>query len=322
MPIPPSDRLSLEVTDVQAEARDVVSIELRDPRGASLPPFEAGAHLEIDLPNGMVRHYSLVNDCRERDRYVIGVGRIAGSRGGSIFVHQSIRRGMTLAVSAPRNNFRLDPQAERFLFIAGGIGITPIMSMIRACEVDVKPWRLVYATRNCQRAAFYERLSEHGPRVQFHFDDQRGAMLDVAHCLSDVRSGEHVYCCGPQPLMEAVRMHSKPLPADTVHFEYFTAPAEAPNGAAVAGAFEVELRSSGRRFSVPPDKSILEVLEAGGLQLPFSCREGLCGTCLTAVCEGVPEHHDYVLSQAERDAGQSMTICVSRSKSPLLVLDL
>jgi vanillate O-demethylase ferredoxin subunit len=275
----------------------------------------------VDLPNGLLRHYSLVNDSRERDRYLIGVGRVAGSRGGSIFVHQSVRRGMTLAVSAPRNNFRLDAQARAFLFIAGGIGITPIMSMIRWCELEARPWRLVYAARNCQRAAFYESLREHGPRVQFHFDDQRGAVLDVAHCLSDVKSGEQVYCCGPQPLMEAVRMHSAPLPAETVHFEYFTAPDEAP-GAAVAGAFEVELRSDGRRFTVPPDKSILEVLEQGGLQLPFSCREGLCGTCLTPVCEGLPEHRDYVLSQAERDAGQSMTICVSRAKSPLLVLDL
>ena len=322
MALPGSERLQLDVTDVQAEARDVVSIELRAKGGGTLPPFEPGAHLEVDLPNGMVRHYSLVNDSRERDRYVIGVGRVAGSRGGSVFVHQSVRRGMLLSVSAPRNNFRLDPRATSFLFIAGGIGITPIMSMIRACEVDAKPWRLVYATRNGPRTAFYERLREHGPRVQFHFDDQRGAMLDVAHCLSDVKSGEHVYCCGPQALMESVRTHSAPLPAETVHFEYFTAPAEAAKGAAVAGEFEVELRSSGRRFGVPPDKSILEVLEAGGLQLPFSCREGLCGTCLTAVCEGVPEHRDYVLSQAERDAGQSMTICVSRSKSPLLVLDL
>jgi vanillate O-demethylase ferredoxin subunit len=321
MAVAGAERLQLEVTDVQAEARDVVSVELRAKGGAALPPFEPGAHLEVDLPNGLLRHYSLVNDSRERDRYLIGVGRVAGSRGGSVFVHQSVRRGMTLAVSAPRNNFRLDAQARAFLFIAGGIGITPIMSMIRWCELEARPWRLVYAARNCQRAAFYESLREHGPRVQFHFDDQRGAVLDVAHCLSDVKSGEHVYCCGPQPLMEAVRMHSAPLPAETVHFEYFTAPDEVPSGA-VAGAFEVELRSDGRRFTVPPDKSILEVLEAGGLQLPFSCREGLCGTCLTPVCEGLPEHRDYVLSQAERDAGQSMTICVSRAKSPLLVLDL
>ena len=162
MALPGSERLQLDVTDVQAEARDVVSIELRAKGGGTLPPFEPGAHLEVDLPNGMVRHYSLVNDSRERDRYVIGVGRIAGSRGGSIFVHQSVRRGMLLSVSAPRNNFRLDPRATSFLFIAGGIGITPIMSMIRACEVDAKPWRLVYATRNGPRTAFYERLANTG----------------------------------------------------------------------------------------------------------------------------------------------------------------
>jgi vanillate O-demethylase ferredoxin subunit len=316
------ERLRLEVADVQAEARDVVTVELRAPGGAPLPPFEPGAHLEVDLPNGLVRHYSLVNDSRERDRYVIGVGRVAGGRGGSAFVHQSLRRGMALPVSAPRNNFRLEPGADGCLFIAGGIGITPIMAMIRHCEAEGRPWRLVYAARSAQRAAFYETLREHGPRVQFHFDDQRGAVLDVAHCLSELRPGEHVYCCGPLPLMDAVRTHAAPLPGGTVHFEYFTAPAEAAGDAASAGSFEVELRSTGRRYTVPPEQSILDVLEAAGLQLPYSCREGLCGTCLTGVCAGEPDHRDYVLGPAEREAGTSMTICVSRAKSERLVLDL
>ncbi|MGE5117208.1 MAG: PDR/VanB family oxidoreductase [Betaproteobacteria bacterium] len=314
--------LTLEVSDVQAEARDVVSVELRARGGGPLPAFEPGAHLEVQLPNGLVRHYSLTNDCRERDRYVIGVGRDRASRGGSLFVHQSLRRGMLLPTSSPRNNFRLDPHAASHLFIAGGIGITPILAMARWCAAEGRPWRLVYAARSAQRAAFAETLRELGAdRVHLHFDDERGAVLDVAPLLAGVGRGEHVYCCGPQPLMDAVRTQAASLPDGTVHFEYFTAPAE-DAAAAPAGAFEVELRSTGRRYAVPADRSILAVLEDAGLSLPFSCREGLCGTCLTGVCSGEPEHRDYVLGAAERAANTQMTICVSRSKSPLLVLDL
>ena len=316
-----NDRLSLEVTDVQAEARDVVLLELRAPGGAALPPFDPGAHLEIDLPNGLVRHYSLVNDCRERDRYLLGVGRAANGRGGSAFVHQSLRRGMALKTSTPRNNFRLDAAADCFLFIAGGIGITPIMSMLRWCEAQQRPWRLVYASRNAQRAAFFETLQPLAPRVRFHFDDQRGGVLDARACLAEVPPGEHVYCCGPQPLMEAVQTHSAHLPAGSVHFEYFSVPDET-SAAPAAGGFTVQLRRSGESLQVPADKSILEVLEAHGHKIPFSCREGLCRTCETTVCAGEPEHHDYVLSQEERAASRSMMVCVSRATSPVLVLDL
>ncbi|VTU24371.1 Phenoxybenzoate dioxygenase subunit beta [Variovorax sp. SRS16] len=322
MPALSNGRQLLQVTDVQAEARDVVLVELKAPDGAALPPFEPGAHLEIDLPNGLVRHYSLTNDWRERDRYVVGVGRAANGRGGSAFVHQSLRRGMQLAVSAPRNNFALDPKADSYLFIAGGIGVTPMMAMIRWCEAQSRPWRLVYAARNCQRTAFYETLRAHGERVHFHFDDLAGTVLDVREWLAGEGSGEHVYCCGPQPLMQAVQDHAAHRPASRVHFEYFTAPATPAADAMPAGAFRVELRRSGKSLTVPADRSILEVLEADGMNVPFSCREGLCGTCETAVCEGLVEHRDYVLSQEQRDAGKSMMICVSRALSPVLVLDL
>jgi vanillate O-demethylase ferredoxin subunit len=321
MTIPSNDRLTLEVADIQAEARDVVLLELRAPNGAALPAFEPGAHLEIELPNGLVRHYSLVNDSRERDRYVLGVGRAAQGRGGSAFVHQSLRRGAVLKTSLPRNNFRLDPAAERFLFIAGGIGITPIMSMLRWCEAQQRPWRLVYASRNAQRAAFCETLQPLASQVRFHFDDQHSSVLDVKACLAEVQPGEHVYCCGPQPLMQAVQTHSSHLPDNNVHFEFFSVPDE-PAGALAAGSFVVELRKSGQSLTIPPDKSVLDVLEAHGHKIPFSCREGLCRTCETTVCSGQPEHHDYVLSQEERNANRSMMVCVSRAVSPVLVLDL
>lgn len=318
-----NDSLVLQVSDVQAEARDVLLVELRDPQGAPLPAFEPGAHLEISLPNGMVRHYSITNDSRERERYVVGVGRAPNGRGGSTFVHQALRCGITLNTSAPRNNFRLRTDARSYLFVAGGIGITPIMTMIQWCIANQRHWRLVYAVRSPQRAAFYEALSAHGESVRFHFDSQFGREgLDVRQMLTDVQDGEHIYCCGPNGLMEAIRTHAGHLPAENLHFEYFAAPMPVADVADSAGAFDIDLRKSGRSFHVPPDKSILDVLNAHGISVPSSCREGLCRTCETAVFEGEVEHLDYALSQEERDAGRSMIICVSRARSARLVLDL
>ena len=274
----------------------------------------------------MIRHYSLTNDWRERDRYVVGVGRAVNGRGGSDFIHQSLRRGGRLTASAPRNNFALDPNAASYLFVAGGIGVTPIMSMIRCCEAQARDWRLVYAARNAQRAAFYETLRDFGDRVHFHFDDQAGAVLDARRWLAERSGGQHLYCCGPQPLMQVVREGAGHHPADSVHFEYFVAPAaeapgEAPAGGMRPGEFRVELKRSKLSLVVPADLSVLEVLEANGVKVPNSCREGLCRTCETTVCEGEVEHRDYVLSAEERAESKTMMVCVSRAKSPLLVLD-
>ena len=313
--------LLLRVTEIRAEARDVLTVELRAADGGPLPPFTPGAHLEVTLPNGLIRHYSLANDSRERDRYVIGIGRAAESRGGSDWLHRELRRGMQLAIAGPINNFALDPQASAYRLIAGGIGITPIMSMARWCAAAARPWQLHYAARSRQRAAFSEELRDLGrANVRFHFDDEAGHVLDCAAALSDVGDREQVYCCGPAPLMEAVRRATAHLPAGTVRFEYFTAPDAAE--AAPAIGFQVELRRSGRRFDVPAGKSILEVLEANGIDHPFSCREGLCRTCETRVRAGEIDHRDFALSEEEQAAGDVMLICVSRAKSGRLVLDL
>jgi ferredoxin-NADP reductase len=318
----PEQALVLSVTDVRAEARDVMMLELRAPNGGPLPRFEPGAHLEIALPNGLVRHYSLVNDWRETDRYVVAVGRAPDSRGGASCVHQLVRCGAQLRVSPPRNNFALDPTASSFLFIAGGIGITPIMAMIRWCEKNERPWRLIYAARSRQRAAFYEDLCAYGgERVRFHFDDERGQLLDAEAAIAGLAPGEKIYCCGPGPLMTAVSEATRHLPPGSVRFEWFTAAAD-PISNDADDAFRVRLARTGIELPIPAGKSILEVLEENGISHPFSCREGLCGTCQTAVCEGEPDHRDYVLSDEERLANGSMMICVSRSRSPLLVLDL
>jgi ferredoxin-NADP reductase len=315
------ESLTVQVTDVRAEARDVMTLELRAGGGGELPPFEPGAHLDLHLPNGLVRQYSLTNDWRERDRYVIGVGRAADSRGGSEFVHTSIRAGMQLNISAPRNNFALDPQAGNYLFIAGGIGITPIMAMIRWCVANRNEWRLIYAARSRQRTAFYEELCAlGGDRIHFHFDDERGQVLDASQAISEWSEGQRIYCCGPDPLMNAVKSLTEHLPSGAVRFEWFTAPVADQD--LPSDSFEVELARSNTKLVVPAGKSILEVLEENGFDIPFSCREGLCGTCVTNVCSGEPDHRDYVLSDEERESGKLMTVCCSRSKSPVLVLDL
>lgn len=317
----PDDSVLLRVSEVRAEARDVVLLELRASDGRELPEFTPGAHIELSLTNGLVRQYSIANDCRERDRYVLGIGRSSQSRGGSDYIHTRVRCGMELVARKPRNNFPLVSEAESYLFIAGGIGITPIMSMCLWCEANAKPWRLIYAARNQQRAAFYETLSSYKGNVEFHFDDAQKSLLDVDSVLSDVAECEHIYCCGPSQLMSAVKDRSAELCPSRVHFEYFSPPRD-PSADVRQESFTVRLRNREITLEVPAHKSILEVLEENGIVAEYACRAGVCRSCEVSVCEGIVDHRDFVLSQVERDAGKSMMICVSRARSPLLVLDL
>lgn len=317
----PRDVLRLTVADVACEARDILRVELRARDNRDLPRFEAGAHLEVHLPDGMIRHYSLYNDPDDEQRYCFAVARITDGRGGSAYIHQSLRVGMEMVVSTPRNNFPLDEGDAPCVFIAGGVGITPILSMIQACEARARPWRLYYAARNRQRAAFYEVLQGHFPdQCHFHFDDEAGgAPMDVPAVLADIPDDRHIYCCGPTPLMEAVKQGTCARAPQTVHFEWFSAP-ELPTSP--DKAFDVVIASTGACYPVPPGKSILDVLEAHGALIPSACQEGLCATCRTRVLEGVPEHRDCVLTQAEREANDQMLICVSRAVTDRIVLDL
>lgn len=318
-----TDTRLLRVSGVRAEAKDIISLELTSPDGAELPPFAPGAHLELHLRNGQIRHYSLLNDPAERHRYVIAVGLASQSRGGSRFIHGSLRQGDTLTVVGPRNNFSLDERAERFCFVAGGIGITPILSMLRWCIRNGKAWRLAYAARNRARAAFYEDIRALDPaHVQLHFSDERdGCHLAIDDLVSSLAEDEHLYCCGPDPLMQAVKQAGAAV-AERMHFEWFTAPQTPPHAAGDDEGFEVVLRRSGRTLRVADDQSILDALEANGLEVPFSCRAGICRTCETPVCAGIPEHRDHVLSDEERAANDCMLICVSRALTPALELDL
>lgn len=322
---------SVVVTERRAVAKDIVSLELRPQSGGALPSFTPGAHVDVELPNGLIRQYSLLNDARETERYVIAVLREPAGHGtgGSEFVHQALAVGMKLRISSPINNFKLDP-ADCYRFVAGGIGITPILCMIHWCRANAVEWSLVYATRSRCRTAFYEELGDiddDGTHVRWHFDDEAGEHLNVSRALADLQPGALVYCCGPRPLMSAVRTELSDQPGIARFESFLSAPDRKEAGkpdAAASGdkAFVLRLKRSGISLEVPAEKSILEVLEQHGYNVPFSCREGECGTCITAVTGGVPEHRDYVLSDEERKSNRMMCLCVSRAESDCLEIDL
>ncbi|WP_193076007.1 PDR/VanB family oxidoreductase [Pseudomonas sp. FME51] len=314
--------LEVVINAISAEARHILALELTDPHGHELPPFSPGAHLEIHLPNGLIRHYSLHNDWRERQRYCVGVGLAVNSRGGSRLVHGSLRVGDRLRIAAPRNNFPLVEDGQRYDFIAGGIGITPILAMVRWCQANGKDWHLHYLARSRLRAAFLEEFQQlDSSRVSHHFlDENAGQSCDIGNLIANIPLDSQIYCCGPTPLMERVQECCSGRPVDHVHFEWFSAArAIVP---ADNDAFSVVIHSTGASYIIPPDRSILDVLEDNGVQVPFSCREGICASCETRVLSGIPEHHDYVLSDAEKASGRSMLICVSRAKTPVLELDI
>jgi vanillate O-demethylase ferredoxin subunit len=311
--------LRLRVKSATWEAPSVVSYDLRPLEPGELPPFTAGAHVDLTLPNGLIRSYSLINPQAERHRYVIAVQRDRASRGGSKWVHENFRPGDILTVNGPRNNFALNEAAQKSVFIAGGIGITPIMSMIERLSTLNREWELVYCARKRADTAFAEKLADFGSRVRFNFDEEPGGrMLDIAATVRAAPPDAHLYCCGPLPMLEAFEAAAASLPRDRVHVEYFTA----KEPAAVQGGFTVVLAKSGKEFVVPPGKTILDTLLDAGLDIPYSCTEGICGTCETRVLEGEPDHRDLILTEDERAAGKVMMICCSGAKSEKLVLDL
>jgi vanillate O-demethylase ferredoxin subunit len=321
--------MTLRVVAARAEARDVMTFDLRGSPGTELPPFEPGAHLELELPGEgegarpLVRHYSLCNAPAARDRYVIAVALDAASRGGSRALHARLRAGDLVQVRSLANHFPLAADASRHRFVAGGIGITPIRSMIHRCEEMALDWSLLYVTRSRVRTAFLDELQALGDRVSFHFaDEHAGRRADVAQALAVEEAGEHVYCCGPGALMRSVAAATGARAPGSVHFEWFAL--DAPPAAQAIGdrPFEIALRRSGLRLRVEAGTSILETLEAHGLGVPFSCREGLCRTCETPLCAGEAEHRDLVLSDVERGAQASLMVCVSRARSDVLELDL
>ncbi len=316
--------IQVKVTRLKREAEGILGIELQAADGAALVPFEPGAHIDVHLPGDLTRQYSLCNDAAETDRYRLGVSLSATSRGGSSYLHTSLREGDSLTISEPRTLFALSREAASHRFIAGGIGITPILSMIRWCIRHSVPWHLHYCVRSRMCAAYLDELRTVGGKVHVHANDESaGGTPDIQTLVGDVRAGEHVYCCGPGGLMDAVSHQGLQagMPRENLHFERFTA-----SPVQVAGrnerAFTVVLARFGMRCLVEPNESILDCLERHGVCPPFSCREGLCRSCEVKVLSGEVEHRDYVLSEYEQTSGKSLMICVSRAKSDELVIDL
>lgn len=316
--------LHVRVARKTVEARDICSFELVDVGGGALPAFSAGSHIDVQLPNGLTRQYSLCNDPRESHRYLIGVLKDAATRGGSLAMHELVKEGDVLAISTPKNHFALAHDARRSVLLAGGIGVTPILCMAERLAIAGEAFEMHYCTRSQERMAFRDRILRSGfaADVQFHFDDGVAEQkLDVAALLATPQPSVHVYVCGPKGFMDAVLGAARGAgwPEAQLHYEFFSA---APVKSEADGSFEVKLASSGRIVAVPKDKSVVQALAEVGVEIITSCEQGVCGTCLTRVLEGEPDHRDLFLTREEQAANDQFTPCCSRSKSPLLVLDV
>jgi vanillate O-demethylase ferredoxin subunit len=319
----PENIIQVRVKRITYEAENINSYELVAPRGGDLVPFTAGSHIDLQLSNGMIRSYSLVNDQSEQNRYVIAVNKDAAGRGGSKFVHETVRVGDIITISYPKNNFALQEQAGHSVLIAGGIGITPLLSMVRRLEALGRSWELFYAARTRLTAAFLDELNTLRSNVHLslhiNFDQESsGRMFDLATIIEQVPADAHIYCCGPVPMLEAFEAATAGRPSGQVHVEYFKA-REKP---AAEGGFEVKLARSNRTVMVKPGKTILDALLDAGIPASYACAEGVCGTCETRVIEGIPDHRDLFLGKEEQAANKTMMICCSGSKSATLVLDL
>lgn len=316
--------MKLRISGIRHETASIRAFELVDPTGANLPPFTAGAHVDVLTPAGLTRQYSLCNRPDERHRYVIGVLDAPDSRGGSRSLHARVQVGDDLEVSAPRNHFPLDATATSSLLVAGGIGITPLLGMAEHLASVGAPFALHYCVRTATAAAFHGRLmrADLAGSVSIHADDGPPAQkLSLDALLSSSAAGTHLYVCGPAGLIDAAfaAARRKGWPESHLHREYF---GNVPNASTRDVAFDIELRRSGLRIHVESAQSALEALGAAGIDVPHSCEQGVCGTCLTKVLSGIPDHRDAFLGDDERAGNDCFLPCCSRSLSPVLVLDL
>ncbi|RJF96474.1 oxidoreductase [Noviherbaspirillum cavernae] len=317
------NQLSVRVLKKTREAEDIVSFELASADGRPLPPFSAGSHLDVRIPGGIVRQYSLCNDPAESHRYLIAVLRDAKSRGGSIAMHERVNEGDVIEVSEPKNHFPLVP-AERVLLLAGGIGVTPILCMAERLAHTATDFAMHYCTRSSERTAFRSRIarSRFADKVHYHFDtDAPEQKLDFRALFAAAEHGTHLYVCGPGGFIEHVRNTARDCgwPSERIHLEYFGAQAQDNSR---DDSFEIKLASSGTTYRIPAGKTVVEVLAEHDIEIPTSCEQGVCGTCITRVIEGTPDHRDVYLTDDERARNDQFTPCCSRARSATLVLDL
>ncbi len=309
--------LRLRVSRRTEGAEGVVVLELTDPTGAALPAWTPGAHIDLRLTDELVRQYSLCGDPADQGTWRIGVLREPAGRGGSAHVHDQLTEGSDVDVRGPRNHFELVP-SPRYVFIAGGIGITPVLPMTAAARAAGADWELHYGGRSRRSMAFLTELAE-AATVTVHPQDEVG-LLDLDALLGTPRADTAVYCCGPEPLLAAVEERCAAWPVGALHVERF-APKQVGEPVR-ADSFEVELAVSGTTITVTPGQSVLEAVEAAGVSVLSSCQEGTCGTCETTVLAGEVDHRDSLLTPQEQAANDTMFICVSRAACPRLVLEL
>ncbi|SDM24805.1 vanillate O-demethylase ferredoxin subunit [Oryzisolibacter propanilivorax] len=316
------------VNQISRIAQDINALELVHPAGIDLPAFQAGAHIDIHLPDGYIRQYSLCNNPDERHRYQIAVLHERTGRGGSTRIHEKIQEGDTVEISEPRNHFILDEGADRYLLIAGGIGITPIKAMAERLHSIGANYTMYYCAQRPERAAFREKLSSghFRDRVVFHYDEgSRENQLDLQSILKQHQPGTQLYFCGPHGLIKAINENAQHWPKGTVHYELFGAPtvSQGMTGAAsvAAGSFSVQISSTGQIVEIPAHQSIVESLRSAGVECETSCEAGVCGTCQTRYLSGEVDHQDLILSEADRQ--DQILICCSRAKpGSMLVLDI
>lgn len=314
----------VKVNKKVAEADGIVRLELVDPHGRELPPFTAGSHINVQVAPDTIRQYSLSNAPWDNKRYQLGVLREPESRGGSTAVHDALNEGDLLQISAPRNHFELRPAAKKSLLLAGGIGITPIYSMAQQLDRDGKEFEFHYAAKSRGCMAFLDELEDGSFSAKCHFylsDEPDTGRIDMAALAKNVEPDTHLYVCGPERFTDSALKTFKEAgwPVDHLHTEYFVAE---DIDTSADGSFKVRIASTGEEFDIPADETIANVLIDNDIDLLTSCEQGICGTCLTKVLEGTPEHRDRYLDDDEHAANDQMTVCCSRSKSPLLVLDL
>ncbi|CAB3634472.1 PDR/VanB family oxidoreductase [Achromobacter pestifer] len=317
------ESLTLRVRCIRWQAEGIHAFELVHPEGIALPEVEAGAHVDVHLPAGVIRSYSLAGDPEDRSCWTLGVLLEASSRGGSRAMHESVRVGQTLTIGWPRNAFRLAPGAAHTVLLAGGIGITPLKAMAHVLASQSASFELHYCARTRQHAAFVDELRALATpaRLHLHHDNgERAKGLDIGALLANAPPGTHVYFCGPAGFMDACADAAKHWPEGTVHSEHFKAPARPQTDAAPAGSFEVQLARSGATVQVLPEQTIVRALELAGHRIPTSCLSGLCGACKLEYLEGEVDHQDFILSDEEKT--HCLTACVSRAKGARLVVDL
>jgi ferredoxin-NADP reductase len=312
--------IEVRLTAIRYAARDTNIFEFRRPDGQPLPGYEPGAHVDMHLPNGLLRNYSLIVARPEPGTYTFAIKRDPASRGGSRYIHDELHVGKTLKIGAPRNNFPLKEDAPHTVLLAGGIGITPIWCMVQRLAERKRSWALHYGCRSRADMAFLGELQGMSGAA-FHFDDENaGQVLDVARIVNASPKDAHLYCCGPTPMLSAFEAATKDWPREQVHIEYFTPKPDPAKGK--KGGFTVELARSGQEFVIPEGRTILEVLLDEGVDIDYSCELGICGACEQRVISGIPEHRDSILTEEEQAENKRVMICCAGCKSERLVLDL